>query len=80
MTELVNLTCFGCTTHATFSRTKNVVMISPAGTLSRVRSDKQIGAHLSKCQIKTHVQTACESHELNIGFHSFDNGFKQLCK
>ena len=29
------------------------------------------------CQVKTHVQTACESHhDLNMDFHSFDNGFK----
>ena len=28
--------------------------------------------------IKTHVQTACESHDLNMDFCSFDNGFKQL--
>ena len=27
----------------------------------------------------THVQTARESHDLNMDFRSFDNGFKQLC-
>ena len=27
----------------------------------------------------THVQTARESHDLNLDFRSFDNGFKQLC-
>ena len=30
-------------------------------------------------QIKFHVQTASESHDLNMDFVSFDNGFKQLC-
>ena len=28
--------------------------------------------------IKTQVQTARESHDLNLYFRSFDNGFKQL--
>ena len=30
-------------------------------------------------QIKTHVQTAREAHDLNMDFGSFDNGFEQLC-
>ena len=41
-------------------------------------SDKQIRAHSNNRQIKTHVKTACESHNLNMEFRSFDNGFKQL--
>ena len=43
--------------------------------LSRVMSDKQIRAHFKYYQIKTHVQTARESHDLNMDFNSFDNGF-----
>ena len=35
-----------------------------------VRSCKQIRAHFKYCQIKTHVQTACESHDLNMDFRS----------
>ena len=35
--------------------------------------------HFKHCQVKTHVQTVHESHDLNIDFHSFDNGFKQPC-
>ena len=44
-----------------------------------VTSDKQIRAYFKCCQIKTNVQTACESHDLNMDFRSFDDGFKQLC-
>ena len=33
----------------------------------------------SYCQSITHVQTARKSHDLNMDFCSFDNGFKQLC-
>ena len=29
-------------------------------------------------QVMTHVQTARESPDLNMGFRSFDNGCKQL--
>ena len=59
---------------------KNVdVMISPGCNAFRIVSDKQIRSHFKYCQIKTHVQTACESHDLNIDFRSFDIGFKQLC-
>ena len=29
-------------------------------------------------QVQTHVQTARESPDLNMDFHSFDNGCKQL--
>ena len=42
-------------------------------------SDKQINAHFKYYQIKTHVQTAREYHDLSMDFHSLDNGFKQLC-
>ena len=41
-------------------------------------SDKQIRARFKHLQIKTHVQTAQEFHDLNIDFRSFDNAFKQL--
>ena len=40
----------------------------------------KLGLILSIFKSKTHVQTARESHDLNMDFHSFDNGFKQLCK
>ena len=37
-------------------------------------------AHFFKyCQVKTHVQTACEIPDLNMGFCSSDNGFEQKC-
>ena len=53
-------------------KNKNVkVMISPGCNAFRVLSDKRIGAHFKYFQIKTHVQTACESHDLNKAFHSF---------
>ena len=42
-------------------------------------SDKLIGAHFKYFQIKTNVEAARESHDLNMDFRSFDNGFKQLC-
>ena len=35
-------------------------------------------ANFKHFQVKTHVQTACESPDLNMDFHSFDNGLKQL--
>ena len=41
-------------------------------------SDKEIRAHFKYPQIKTHVKTARESHNLNMDFRSFDNDFKQL--
>ena len=41
-------------------------------------SCKQLGAHFKYCQVKTHVQTACDPHDLNIKFHTFYNDFKQL--
>ena len=60
---------------------KNVdVMISPGCIAFCVLSDKHIGAHFKYFQIKTQIQTACESHDLNMDLvHSFDNGFIQLC-
>ena len=54
------------------------VMISPGCNAFRLMSNKQIGANFKYCQIKTHVRTARESHDLNMDFRSFDNGFKQL--
>ena len=42
--------------------------------LSRVTPCKQFRARISFCQVKSHVQTACESYDLNLDF----NGFKQL--
>ena len=50
-----------------------------ATTLSHVTSCKQFRAQFRLCQDKNHVQTAHESHDLNMDFCSFDNGFKQLC-
>ena len=55
------------------------VMISSACDAFRVLSYKQIRAHFKYCQVKSHVQTARESHDLNMDLCSFDNGFKQLC-
>ena len=54
-------------------------MISPGCNAFCVLSDKHIRAHFKYFQIKTHVQTARESHDLTMDFRSFDNGFKQLC-
>ena len=31
--------------------------------------------HFKYCQVKTHVQTACESHDLNMDFRLFDDNF-----
>ena len=60
--------------------TKNInVMISPGCIAFCVLSDKHIRAHCKGNKNKTHVQTACESHDLNMDFCSCDNGFKQLC-
>ena len=38
-----------------------------------------VRVHFKNCQVKTHFQTACEHHDLNMDFCLFDNGFKQLC-
>ena len=35
--------------------------------------------HFTYCQLGTHVQTENESHDLNMEFPSFNNGFKLLC-
>ena len=59
---------------------KNVdVMIILGSNTFHVLSDGQIGAYFKYCQIKIHVHTARESHDLNMDFRSFDNGFKQHC-
>ena len=59
---------------------KNVdVMVSPGCNAFHELPDKQFGLILSIFKSKTHVQTARESHDLNMDVHSFDNGFKQLC-
>ena len=59
---------------------KNVdLMISLGCNPFRVWSDKQIRAHFKYCQIKSHVQTAFESGDLNKDLCSFDYVFKQLC-
>ena len=47
-----------------------------AATLSRVMSDKQIRTHFKHCQIITHVETAWESHDLNMDFRSFWQWFQ----
>ena len=49
-----------------------------AATFSLVSLCKQFRAQFRLCQVKNYVQTACESHDLNMDFCSFDNGFKQL--
>ena len=43
-----------------------------------VTSCKQFRAQFKLWQVKSHVQTARESHDLNMDFCSFDNVFKQL--
>ena len=40
-------------------------MISPGYNAFHVLSGKQIGSHFKYSQIKTHVQTAPEFHDLN---------------
>ena len=47
--------------------------------ISHVMSAKHIRAHFKYCQIKTRVQTARDSHDLNMDFRPFDNGSEQLC-
>ena len=42
-------------------------------------SCKQLMAHCKYHQVKTHVQTACDVHDLNMDFCSYDTDFKQLC-
>ena len=54
-------------------------MVSPGCNVLPVLSDNKLGLILSIFKYKTHVQTARESHDLNMDFRSFDNGFKQLC-
>ena len=59
---------------------KNVnLLISPGCNAFGVLSDKQIRADFKYCQIKTHVQAACKSHDFNMDLCPFDNGFKKLC-
>ena len=53
-------------------------MINPGSNVYLVLSDKLIGAHFKYFWMKTHVQTAHESHDLIMDFRSFNNGFKQL--
>ena len=43
-----------------------------------ITSCKLLGVHLKYIQVQTHVQTASESPDLNMDFHSFDNVLKQL--
>ena len=45
--------------------------------LSCVTSCKQFRAQFRLFQVKNHVE-ACESHDFNMDFCSFDNGSKQL--
>ena len=40
-------------------------------------SDNQIRAHFKYCQIKTRVQTARESHDLDMDFRLFDNDARE---
>ena len=39
---------------------------------------KYLGAYLKYFKVQNHVQTACESPDLNMDFRLFDNGLKQL--
>ena len=51
---------------------KNVnAIISSGCNAFLVLSDKQIGAHFKYFQIKIYVQTASESHDLNMASNSF---------
>ena len=45
--------------------------------ISHLMTCKQSRAQFKICQVKSHVQTY-ESHDLDMTFCSFDNGFKQL--
>ena len=61
-------------------KNKNVdVITSPRSNAFCVLSDKLIWAHFMYFNIKTHVQKARESYDLNMGFRSLDYGFKLLC-
>ena len=62
-----------------FVNTINGKMISLARNVLRITSRKQARAHFRYCQVQSQVQTALESHDFNMVFRSFDNGFKQLC-
>ena len=62
-----------------FVNTNVNAMINQGCKLSLMMSIKQIRAFFKYCQFKTHVQTARESHDLNMDFRSFDNGFKHFC-
>ena len=46
-------------------------MLSLGISTFRVMSDKQIRAHFKYCQIKSHVQTARELHDLNMTSDGF---------
>ena len=54
-------------------------MISLGHDAFHITSYKQLGGSILVCQVKTHVQTACDTDDLNMDFDSFDNGYKQLC-
>ena len=53
-------------------------MISLVRNAFHITSCKKCRAHSKYFQVQTHVQTACESLDLNMHFRSFDNGCKQL--
>ena len=55
-----------------------IIYLIPTKTISPVSSCEQFRAQFRFCQVKSHVKTACESHDLNMDFCSFDNGFKKL--
>ena len=58
---------------------KNVdVVLSPGSSTFREMSDKQIRAHFKYCQIKTHVQTAREPHDLNMASDSVTNFYARI--
>ena len=62
------------------AKKKNVdVMIRSGYKAFCLLSDKLIGTHFKYFKLKPMFKTARESHDFNINFRSFDNGFKQLC-
>ena len=54
--------------HNVFAKTGIGKIISLGCNAFPITSYKQLWAHLKYCQVKIHVQTACESHDLNMDF------------
>ena len=45
--------------------------------LSRVTSCQQLRAQIRFCQVKSHVQAACESHDLNVDLSGFQAAWQK---